>query len=287
MFFSVTSPKRSIFSLALGVFFGASLAFGLLFLASESIFSIKKFFLAEGQVGGATLPTYNFNRNLSLGNSGEDVRELQRFLNQNEATRVAQSGPGSLLNETSYFGPLTQKAVIRFQELYASEVLTPVGLSRGTGFVGPKTREKLNFLMGSVSNPPISSSSGPVITSISPTTGTDGTQITITGSGFASSTNIVSTGYEVLQNIPSVDGKTITFTLRSNIPEKYKPYHLPLSVPMQVLVGNRQSNQKPFTLVLPSGERYVSDSDRRVYRQRVFKYIEDRGYTIPESIKNQ
>ncbi|OHA60135.1 MAG: hypothetical protein A2589_00445 [Candidatus Vogelbacteria bacterium RIFOXYD1_FULL_46_19] len=88
------------------------------------------------------------NRNLSLGSSGSDVWELQKLLNRDLATIIAGSGPGSSGLETVFFGPLTQLAVSRFQEKYAPEVLHPLGLSRGTGYVGQLTRQKLNSLLG-------------------------------------------------------------------------------------------------------------------------------------------
>jgi len=48
---------------------------------------------------------------------------------------------------TGNFFYLTKQAVIRFQEKYASEILEPLGLSKGTGYVGEKTREKINELI--------------------------------------------------------------------------------------------------------------------------------------------
>ena len=76
---------------------------------------------------------------LVKGDSGDQVRKLQQCLTQD-----SEVYPEGTVNGT--FGPLTQKAVIRFQEKYAKEVLAPIGLTSGTGKAGPLTREKLNEL---------------------------------------------------------------------------------------------------------------------------------------------
>ncbi len=82
--------------------------------------------------------------NLSLGSSGAQVVALQQILNQNVATQIASIGPGSPGNESGYFGTLTRAAVIRFQQKYADQILTPAGLTQGNGFVGSYTRAMLN-----------------------------------------------------------------------------------------------------------------------------------------------
>lgn len=87
-----------------------------------------------------------FTTNLSVGSTGHQVFALQQMLNRNQDTRVANTGPGSPGNETSYFGHLTKNAVVRFQEKYKSEILSPAGLLLGSGFVGFYTRAKLNAL---------------------------------------------------------------------------------------------------------------------------------------------
>lgn len=84
-----------------------------------------------------------FPRALKLGMNGEDVREMQRVLNTDPVTRVQDSGPGSPGQETAYFGALTRAAVIRFQEKYSQQILTPNGLSSGTGFAGSYTLDIL------------------------------------------------------------------------------------------------------------------------------------------------
>lgn len=93
-----------------------------------------------------------FGRNLTIGDRGEDVRQLQRFLNQDPATRIASFGDGSPGRETTYFGPATANALKRFQERHRSEILTPNGLSTGSGFFGASTRVKIATLLRN-SNP--------------------------------------------------------------------------------------------------------------------------------------
>lgn len=90
-----------------------------------------------------------FSRTLQVGDVGSDVLSLQQVLNNDGDTLVDSTGVGSPNNETNYFGLKTKNAVIRFQEKYRDEILTPLGLSSGTGIVGQKTLNKLNALVGS------------------------------------------------------------------------------------------------------------------------------------------
>ena len=91
---------------------------------------------------------YKFTATLKFGQVADDVKYLQIVLNSDSATRVAESGVGSPGHETNYFGSLTNAAVIKFQEKYYDEVLAPWKFAKGTGIVGPTTRDKLNKLLG-------------------------------------------------------------------------------------------------------------------------------------------
>ncbi|HCM36500.1 MAG TPA: hypothetical protein DIS53_01025 [Candidatus Wildermuthbacteria bacterium] len=83
-----------------------------------------------------------FNHNLFFGVRGEEVRCLQEFLK----AQGEDVYPEGLV--TGNFLALTQQAVIRFQEIYASEILAPLSLNSGTGYVGQMTRNKMNQMIG-------------------------------------------------------------------------------------------------------------------------------------------
>ncbi|MFA5386749.1 MAG: peptidoglycan-binding domain-containing protein, partial [Candidatus Paceibacterota bacterium] len=108
---------------------------------------LAKYELLLAQLGQPTTTTgLCLSSDLSQGMTNAEVKTLQQGLNQDSRTQVAVSGAGAPGYETTYFGPLTKAAVIKFQNLYAPEVLTPWGLTAGTGFVGSTTRAKFNAL---------------------------------------------------------------------------------------------------------------------------------------------
>ena len=84
-----------------------------------------------------------FNNNLKLNDISEDVRQLQIYLNNNGFT-VAETGPGSKGNESTFYGQKTVQAVKKLQEAHRSEILTPSGLTSGTGMFYESTRKFIN-----------------------------------------------------------------------------------------------------------------------------------------------
>jgi hypothetical protein len=78
---------------------------------------------------------YIFTRDLYTGITGEDVRELQKYLNKNGFVLTTE-GPGSPENETERFGALTRNALIKFQ--------LANGISPAVGYFGPITRGVVN-----------------------------------------------------------------------------------------------------------------------------------------------
>jgi peptidoglycan hydrolase-like protein with peptidoglycan-binding domain len=94
-------------------------------------------------LGKKTNSCQEFTNDLHFGmTNSQEVRCLQEFLK----SQGSEIYPEGLV--TGNFLSLTQLAVIRFQEKYASEILKPLGLEKGTGYIGAKTRAKISQLLG-------------------------------------------------------------------------------------------------------------------------------------------
>ena len=111
-------------------------------------------FVALAATPSTPICPYSWSRPLTVGATGPDVLKLQQFLNTNASTSIAKSGDGSPGHETGRFGGLTKMAVAKFQEKYADDILTPNGLTKGSGMVGLSTRTKLNALCFSITGTP-------------------------------------------------------------------------------------------------------------------------------------
>jgi len=88
------------------------------------------------------LSCQRFDKDLYFGmRNSNDIKCLQEFL-KSQGDEIYPEGlvTGNFLN-------LTQQAVIRFQEKYSGEILEPLGLGNGTGYVGTKTRGKINQML--------------------------------------------------------------------------------------------------------------------------------------------
>ncbi|MCI5108645.1 MAG: peptidoglycan-binding protein [Candidatus Pacebacteria bacterium] len=105
----------------------------------------------EAALGGSsTGASYTFTQDLTVGSTGEEVRQLQMFLNNNGYT-VAASGAGSAGSESTYFGSLTAAALAKYQAAN--------GIAPAVGYFGPITRASVNSMTSGSSDSSSSSSS--------------------------------------------------------------------------------------------------------------------------------
>ena len=85
--------------------------------------------------------SYRWTRTLKKGMRSEDVVMLQKVL-MREVPDVFRA------TATGYFGDWTFNGVVALQELYAKEILAPIGLKKGTGLVAGQTLKWLNAHYG-------------------------------------------------------------------------------------------------------------------------------------------
>lgn len=160
---SCTTPSFSIFGLfgtrstpsSNGVSGGTTiqgrvanlLASGNTTLAQQLMREYPQAFPVQANATNASCPKFRFTRALKRGMQGDDVRELQKFLNC-QGFSLGSSGPGSPGNESLVFAGRTYDAVVNFQEKYAADVLAPAGLANGTGLFAVYSQKKAHALMG-------------------------------------------------------------------------------------------------------------------------------------------
>lgn len=82
---------------------------------------------------------HTFNTDLGIGSSGTEITDL--------VTALVTNGVGGKINGSVYDEGVASY-VSAFQQKYKSEILIPAGLSNGTGYLGARTRAKLNKLYG-------------------------------------------------------------------------------------------------------------------------------------------
>lgn len=90
----------------------------------------------EYRQGQGAKPYHNFTVDLKYGDVGPEVKALQDILIYEGLLPVGY-------NTGNFYG-LTLKGVKNYQLKYKTEILTPIGLTLPTGYVGKMTRAKLN-----------------------------------------------------------------------------------------------------------------------------------------------
>ena len=125
------------------------LSFALVLAVSLVSFSTKEVKAQNiGTLRNVVTSGFSFKKDLMLGDTDPDVRELQRVLNADVDTMLIADDVGSRGKESTYFGPATKSAVIKFQNKYKDVVLTLNSITTANGVVNKATRTRLNLLLG-------------------------------------------------------------------------------------------------------------------------------------------
>jgi hypothetical protein len=103
---------------------------GMMDMKLASSFSTEIQTLGAGSTPTSEIAASQFVRNLTLGNSGEDVVNLQTWLEQ-KGFLIMPAGVSK-----GYFGGLTRAALAKYQ--------TSVGITPSLGYFGPITRARIN-----------------------------------------------------------------------------------------------------------------------------------------------
>jgi hypothetical protein len=226
----------------------------------------------------STVFAETFSRNLTIGDLGSDVLQLQVFLNQNPATKIAGTGAGSPGKETTYYGALTADAVRRYQELHPREILIPHGLNAGTGFFGAGTRALVGLTVG------LGQRTTPV-SSLSRRT-TQNSEDVASTSVFSGSMNSVVTDAEV---DPDKEEKEIF----ASIMAKSKPS---LISQKQIDEAKKDTNVIPATKSTPPTTRAILDIEQKQNEENVemlITLLEEGGYLkdmkpeVQDAVKKQ
>ena len=108
-----------------------------LLVSLEAQLQALKAQVAKSAAGTSSpVTSFVFTRNLYFGITGNDVKELQRFLiSQNSGTAARKLATHGT---TTYFGVLTQNALIEFQR--------KAGIKPAIGYFGPITRKYIGNL---------------------------------------------------------------------------------------------------------------------------------------------
>lgn len=128
--------------------------------------------LNQMQNGQTTSWCHTFNTDLGVGSSGDEVYALSLMLQKE----------GYNLGKFDSYDENAASKISNFQEKYRSEILTPAGLSSPTGYVGARTRAKLNSLYGcGVIKPTPTPNSNPVACTMDARVCPDGSYVGRTG----------------------------------------------------------------------------------------------------------